>query len=359
MEDTAPEHPLHVERRARRVRHHRGHRAPASATRGWCWRPRASPCSPCSSTRPSCSSRSRRSRDFSVGRPSTLSWVLNAYTIVFAALLIPAGRLADRIGRRRTFLGGVVVFTVGSMLCGLAPTVGAADRRRMLAGGRRGRLVPASLALVLQTFPARRCPSPSPSGAPSAPSPVPPARRSARSSSSNLGWRWAFFINLPVGIVSFFLGRGVLPEGGRRNPGRLPDPVGVVAARRRPRARRLRDRADRASGAGPAAASSVTLAAAAVLIAAVRLALRARAQPAARPRRCSAASNFRWANAAMLVFADRVQRDVPRQRAVPHPGVGLHDPARRHGDRRRPADRRRARRRSSASSPAASASAGC
>src|SRR5690349_14891649 len=62
--------------------------------------------------------------DFASVETSSLSWVLNAYTIVFAALLIPAGKLADRIGRRRTFLGAVVVFTVASALCGLAPSVG-------------------------------------------------------------------------------------------------------------------------------------------------------------------------------------------------------------------------------------------
>src|SRR3954463_14230571 len=55
--------------------------------------------------------------------PNTVSWVLNAYTLVFAALLIPAGRLADRVGRRKMFLIGVVTFTIGSMLCGLAPSV--------------------------------------------------------------------------------------------------------------------------------------------------------------------------------------------------------------------------------------------
>src|SRR6476620_10983716 len=60
--------------------------------------------------------------DFSSVSPPSLSWVLNAYTIVFAALLIPAGRLADRIGRRRTFLTSAVVFTAASMLCGIAPT---------------------------------------------------------------------------------------------------------------------------------------------------------------------------------------------------------------------------------------------
>src|SRR5271168_936796 len=54
---------------------------------------------------------------------SSLSWVLNAYTIVFAAVLVPAGRWADRIGRLRMFVGGLVLFTVGSVLCGLAPGV--------------------------------------------------------------------------------------------------------------------------------------------------------------------------------------------------------------------------------------------
>src|ERR1700756_1982313 len=53
-----------------------------------------------------------------------LSWVINAYNIIFASLLVPAGRLADRIGRKRVFLGGVVLFLVASVACGLAPTGG-------------------------------------------------------------------------------------------------------------------------------------------------------------------------------------------------------------------------------------------
>ena len=52
---------------------------------------------------------------------SSLSWVLNAYTIVFAAVLVPAGRWADRIGRRRALVAGLAAFSVGSLLCGLAP----------------------------------------------------------------------------------------------------------------------------------------------------------------------------------------------------------------------------------------------
>ena len=54
---------------------------------------------------------------------STLSWVLNAYTIAFAALLVPAGKVADRVGHRRAFLVGSATFTVASMACGLAPAV--------------------------------------------------------------------------------------------------------------------------------------------------------------------------------------------------------------------------------------------
>ena len=58
--------------------------------------------------------------DFSGTSLSSLSWVLNGYTIVLAAVLVPAGRWADRVGRRRLFVGGLIAFSFGSLLCGLA-----------------------------------------------------------------------------------------------------------------------------------------------------------------------------------------------------------------------------------------------
>src|SRR5215210_7286669 len=91
------------------------------------------------------------SAQFSSAAPSSLSWILNAYTIVFAALLIPAGRLADRVGRRRTFLSAAVVFTAASMLCGIAPSPGLLIGARVLQAVAAAALVPSSLALVLQT----------------------------------------------------------------------------------------------------------------------------------------------------------------------------------------------------------------
>src|SRR4051812_9525284 len=165
------------------------------------------------------------SATFSSAGASTVSWVLNAYTLVFAALLIPAGRLADRVGRRKMFLVGVVLFTTGSMLCGLAPTVGFLIVAEMIEAVGAAVLVPSSLALVLQTFPRSKVPvAVAIWGAIGAVAGAFGPTLGALVV-SNLSWRWAFFINLPVGIVSFFLGRAVLPEGREEHPGRLPDPV--------------------------------------------------------------------------------------------------------------------------------------
>ena len=166
--------------------------------------------------------------DFETVSASSLSWVLNAYTIVFAALLIPAGRFADRIGRRRMFLAAAVAFTVASMLCGLAPTPALLVVARILQASAAAALVPSSLALVLQTFPRHKLPvAVAIWGAIGAVAGAAGPTLGALVV-ENIGWRWAFYVNLPVGIVSLLLGRRVLPEGRESSPGRLPDPVGVV-----------------------------------------------------------------------------------------------------------------------------------
>lgn len=169
------------------------------------------------------------SATFRSAGPDTVSWVLNAYTLVFAAMLIPAGRLADRLGRRRMFLVGVLAFTTGSMLCGVAPSIGFLIAAEMAEAVGAAILVPASLALVLQTFPREKVPmAVAIWGAISAVAgAVGPTLGAVVV--DDLGWRWAFFINLPVGIGSFILARRVLPEGRESNPGRFPDLVGVVA----------------------------------------------------------------------------------------------------------------------------------
>ena len=87
---------------------------------------------------------------------ASLSWVLNAYAVVFAAFLVPAGRLADRMGRRGGFLVGVAVFTIASAACALATGVGMLVAFRVVQALGAALLVPTSLGLVLAAYPAER-----------------------------------------------------------------------------------------------------------------------------------------------------------------------------------------------------------
>ncbi|MEM7091697.1 MAG: DHA2 family efflux MFS transporter permease subunit [Actinomycetota bacterium] len=164
---------------------------------------------------------------FDDASPSTLSWVLNAYTIAFAALLVPAGKLADRLGHRRVFLTGSAVFTAASMACGFAPSVGLLIVARVAQGVGAAILIPASLALVMAAFPRERIPLVvaiwGAIGAFSAA--LGPSLGALIV--DGLGWRWAFYLNLPIGIVTLIAGARLLSEH-RSESVRLPSPVGVA-----------------------------------------------------------------------------------------------------------------------------------
>ncbi|MFL6153255.1 MAG: MDR family MFS transporter, partial [Ornithinibacter sp.] len=157
-----------------------------------------------------------------------LSWVLNAYNIVFAASLILCGRLTDLVGRRRSFVAGVTVFTVASAFCGLAPSVEFLILARVFQAFGAAMLVPASLALVIAAFPAeRRSHAIGVWGASAAVAAgVGPPIGGALVELG--GWRWAFLINLPFGLVAVWAARHELVES--RAPGRrrMPDLVGAV-----------------------------------------------------------------------------------------------------------------------------------
>src|SRR5256885_16617420 len=97
-------------------------------------------------------------RDFPDVSAAALSWILSGYTIVLAAGMIGAGRWADRLGRRRVFLGGMGIFTVASAACAVAPNAGLLIASRALQGIGAAALTPASLALILRAFPPFRVP---------------------------------------------------------------------------------------------------------------------------------------------------------------------------------------------------------
>ncbi len=87
--------------------------------------------------------------DFHGDGRAAVSWVITAYAIVFAATLVPAGRIADRAGRRRTYLGGLAVFALGSVLCGVAPSLPVLVIGRAVQGLGAAAASPASLGLLL------------------------------------------------------------------------------------------------------------------------------------------------------------------------------------------------------------------
>jgi MFS family permease len=154
-----------------------------------------------------------------------LSWVLNAYAILYAALLVPLGRLADKVGRKRTFLLGLAVFTLASVLCAVAPGLWWLVAFRVLQAAGAAALTPTSLGLLLAA--------------------VPPAKRLAyvRIWSAVAGlaaaagpvfggllvaasWRWVFLVNLPIGIVALIAARRTVPDSRDAAVSKIPDVLG-------------------------------------------------------------------------------------------------------------------------------------
>lgn len=158
---------------------------------------------------------------------NSVSWVLNAYNIVLAAFLVLAGRVADLLGRKRTFIYGVAWFTIASGLCSAAGSVGQLVTFRILQGIGAAVLIPASLGLVIEGFGIkRRARGVGLWGAAAAlASGLGPPIGGALIEVSN--WRWVFLVNLPLGLVAIFLARQGLVESRAAGRRRIPDVRGA------------------------------------------------------------------------------------------------------------------------------------
>jgi MFS transporter, DHA2 family, methylenomycin A resistance protein len=154
------------------------------------------------------------------GDVSALQWVVNAYTVAFAALILSAGALGDRIGAKRVFIAGFSVFTTASAICGLAPTLGVLIGARALQGAGAALLVPCSLTLLNRTFPEpaerSRAIGRWAVGASAALSAGPVVGGVL---TATLGWRAIFFINAPIGLTGILLTVRFAEETSR-SPGR-------------------------------------------------------------------------------------------------------------------------------------------
>ena len=154
---------------------------------------------------------------------SNIEWVMNAYILVFAVLLVPMGRFGDLWGRRRLFVGGMTLFTLGSLACGLAPSIYLLIAFRVVQGIGGAAMMPSTLSIIATVFP--------------------PHKRGAAMGvwggvsglASGLGpvlggiilqyitwptvagsWRWIFLVNIPVGIIGVVLALRMVPES--KNP---------------------------------------------------------------------------------------------------------------------------------------------
>jgi DHA2 family methylenomycin A resistance protein-like MFS transporter len=140
------------------------------------------------------------------GGVSGLQWVVNAYTITFAACILTAGSIADRIGARRLFLGGFVLFMVASAVCGIAPDLGVLIGARAAQGLAAAMLVPSSLALLSHAYTDARARTQAVgiylAGASTALSGGPLIGGVLIAA---ISWRAIFFINIPIGLCGIFL----------------------------------------------------------------------------------------------------------------------------------------------------------
>ena len=159
---------------------------------------------------------------------ASLAWIITAYSIVFGALLVTGGRTGDRQGRKRTFLIGTAVFIVGSFLCGIAPDVQTLVASRVLQAVGAAFLVPSSVALLIGAYPpARRTQMISLWGGIGALAVATGPSLGAALVSAG-GWRWVFFVNVPVGLAILAVGRRILVESERKRSEARPDYLGVV-----------------------------------------------------------------------------------------------------------------------------------
>jgi EmrB/QacA subfamily drug resistance transporter len=158
-----------------------------------------------------------------------IGWVINAYIIVLAVLMITSGRLGDLRGRRTLFIAGVAVFTLASAASGIAQNAGELIAARAVQGLGAAMLIPQTMAIIIAIFPGHRR-----GAALGVWGGVAGLATIAGPTVGGvlvtwLGWRWIFFVNIPVGVITMLLALVIIPEvrSGRRQPLDLP---GVLIA---------------------------------------------------------------------------------------------------------------------------------
>jgi EmrB/QacA subfamily drug resistance transporter len=143
---------------------------------------------------------------------SSLEWIVTAYALTFAALLITGGKLGDLFGRRRIFVIGIAIFTLSSLACGFAPTAGFLIGARAVQGVGAALMNPASLSIITATFPPRERGQAIGIWAGVSAMALAIGPLVGGLIVDNINWNWIFFINVPVGVVGIVVSQLVIKE---------------------------------------------------------------------------------------------------------------------------------------------------
>ncbi len=174
-------------------------------------------------------------RDLGIG-VSELEWVVTGYALSFAVLMLTGGKLADMFGRRRVFLIGLAIFTLASLLCGLAGNAELLIAARVLQGVGAACMMPATLSIITATFPPRERGAALGIWAGVSAMALAIGPLVGGLITEHIGWNWIFFINVPVGAAGLVAARVIIPESRDTSkeqrldlPGLLSSGIGLFA----------------------------------------------------------------------------------------------------------------------------------
>jgi EmrB/QacA subfamily drug resistance transporter len=161
---------------------------------------------------------------------SQLEWVVIAYALTFAALLITGGKLADLYGRRRIFVLGLVVFTLSSLACGLAPSAGVLIAARAVQGVGAALMNPATLSIIVATFPPKLRGTAIGIWAGVSALALAIGPLGGGLITEHLNWNWIFFVNIPVGAIAIVVSQLVIRESRDTSVEQSIDAPGLVTS---------------------------------------------------------------------------------------------------------------------------------
>jgi len=166
-------------------------------------------------------------RAFDTPLSGTIEWVIIGYLVVTAALLLTVGRLSDMVGRTSIWTAGLVLFTLASLLCGAAPSLGLLIAARLIQGAGASLMLATGTAMLTDAVPPHFRGRALGLGAVAIALGTSVGPTLGGVITEHLSWRWIFYVNLPVGLLALVAARRFLPRDGARREGRF-DPLGAL-----------------------------------------------------------------------------------------------------------------------------------